>query len=101
LSAHVTRFPRGQTRTRRKIPAFSRGDNFATTPTVSRLYLDDRAPGAKPATVSLPGGGAIHVMRVAVTGPLVPPRLFVRCDGDGQVFVAIDKTLAPASSTDT
>jgi hypothetical protein len=40
-------------------------------------------------------------MRVAVTGPLVPPRLFVRCDGDGQVFVAIDKTLAPASSTDT
>ena len=101
MSAHVTRFPRGQTRTRRKIPAFSRGDNFATIPTVSRLYLDDRAPGAKPATVSLPGGGAIHVMRVAVTGPLVPPRLFVRCDGDGQVFVAIDKTLAPASSTDT
>ena len=38
-------------------PGLLRGDNLAATPTVSRRYLDDR-PGAKPATVSLPGGGA-------------------------------------------
>ena len=67
---------------------------------MSRLYLDDRAPGAKPATVSLPGGAAIHVMRVAVAGPLIPPRLFVRCDEEGQIFAAIDRTLAPADSAD-
>ena len=51
-------------------------------------------------TVSVPGGGALHVMRVAVTGPLIPPRLFVRCDGDGQIYVAIDRTLTPAGNTD-
>ena len=80
-------------------PGLLRGDNLAASPTVSRRYLDDR-PGAKPATVSLPGGGAIHVMRVAVRGPLIPPRLFVRCDGEGQIFVAIDRTMAPAGSAD-
>ena len=68
---------------------------------VSRWYLDDRAPGPKPATVSLPGGGAIHVMCVAVTGPLIPPRIFVRCDPEGEVFVAIEGTLARAGSADT
>ena len=67
---------------------------------MSRRYLDDRAPGAQLVTVSVPGGGALHVMRVAVTGPLIPPRLFVRCDGDGQIYVAIDRTLAPAGNTD-
>jgi hypothetical protein len=80
---------------------FSRGDNFAVTSSVSRWYLDDRAPGLKPATVTLPGGGAIHVMCVAVPGPLIPPRIFVRVDADGQVFLAIDRTLAPAGSADT
>lgn len=78
----------------------SRGDNLATTSTVSRWYLDDRAPGLKPATVTLPGGGAIHVMCIAVPGPLIPPRIFVRVDAEGQVFVAIDRTLAPAGSAD-
>ena len=81
-------------------PALSRGDSLAATSTVSRWHLDDSAPGAKPATVSLPGGGAIHVMCISVTGPLIPPRIFVRCDGEGQVFVAIDRTLAPAGSAD-
>ena len=83
-----------------KNTGLSRGDNLATTLTVSRWYLDDRAPGLKPATVSQPGGHVIHVMCVAVTGPLIPPRLFVRCDGDGQIFVAIDRTLALAGSAD-
>ena len=77
------------------------GDNLAAMSTVSRWHLDDRAPGAKPATVSLPGGGAIHVMCVAVSGPLIPPRIFVRCDEEGQVFVAIDRTLALTGSADT
>ena len=80
--------------------ALSRGDNLAPTSSVNRWHLDDRAPGPKPATVSLPGGGAIHVMCIAVTGPLIPPRIFVRCDGEGQIFVALDRTLAPAGSAD-
>ena len=50
--------------------------------------------------MTLPGGGAIHVMCVAVTGPVIPPRIFVRCDAEGQVFMAIDRTEALAGSAD-
>ena len=67
---------------------------------MSRWYLDDRAPGITPVTVSLPSGSVFHVMCIAVAGPLLPPRLFVRCDEDGQIFVALDRTLAPAGSAD-
>jgi hypothetical protein len=63
------------------------------------LHLDDRAPGATPATVALPEGGAIHVLRIAITG-FVPPRLFVRCTLDGQILVAIDKAQQPAVGAD-
>lgn len=79
----------------------SRGGNLAPTSTVSRWHLDDRAPGLKPAILSLPGGGAMHVMCVAVTGPLIPPRLFVRCDWEGQIFVAIDRMQELAGSADS
>ena len=54
------------------------------------LHLDDSAPGARIETRRVPNGAVVLVIRIA--GPaLVPaPRLLVRWEPDGQVFVALD-----------
>jgi hypothetical protein len=67
---------------------------------VSRLRLDDSAPGAKIETFCLPTGGLFFIMRIAIQTPTVSPRLFIRCDRDGEVFAAIAKAAPQAEGAE-
>jgi hypothetical protein len=58
---------------------------------VSRIQLNDRVPGAQPDTFHLPGGALILIMRIASPGKVPSPRLFMRCEADGQMFAALEK----------
>lgn len=69
-------------------------------PKVSRLRLDDSAPGAKIETFCLPTGGLFFIMRIAIQTPAVAPRLFIRCDKNGQLFAAIAKAGSQAGGSD-
>jgi hypothetical protein len=68
--------------------------------TVSRLRLNDSLPGAKIETFCLPTGGLFFIMRIAIQTPAVAPRLFIRCDKNGQMFAAIAKAGAQAEGAD-
>lgn len=67
---------------------------------MSRSVLNDRAPGGKIETFSLPTGGLLFIMRIASSTSNVAPRLFIRCDKNGEVFAAMAKTGALAGSPD-
>ena len=67
---------------------------------VSRLRLNDSLPGAKIETFCLPTGGFFFIMRIAIQTPAVAPRLFVRCDKNGQMFAAIAKAGAQAGNAE-
>jgi hypothetical protein len=69
-------------------------------PNVSRLRLNDSLPGAKIETFCLPTGGFFFIMRIAVQTPAVAPRLFVRCDKNGQMFAAIAKAGAQTGDSE-
>jgi hypothetical protein len=76
----------------------SSGDKLAVIPGMSRLRLDDRAPGAKIEAFCLPTGGTFHIMRIASSAADVAPRLFIRCDENGEVFAAMAKAGTLAGS---
>jgi hypothetical protein len=58
---------------------------------MSRLRLNDRTPGAKIETFCLPTGSMFFIMRIASPSADVGPRLFLRCDENGDVFAAMSK----------
>jgi len=67
---------------------------------MSRFRLDDRAPGAKIETFCLPEGRRLFIMRIASAAPHAAPRLFVRCDANGEMFAAMAPAGALASGSD-
>ena len=56
-------------------------------------------PGAKIETFCLPTGGLFFIMRIAVQTPAGVPRLFIRCDNDGEMVAAIAKAAAHAQGS--